>query len=102
MDVDAFPKGASPFGVMDMVGNVWQCTDEFIDEYTRAAILRGSAYYQPAGSLWYFPTAYKLSEHGKYLFSLQAKTARVQWVSAVLSTRNEFGHTLGKASTMRG
>jgi len=21
-DVDAFPKGASPFGVMDMVGNV--------------------------------------------------------------------------------
>ena len=28
-DVDAHPAGASPFGVMDMVGNVWQWTDEF-------------------------------------------------------------------------
>ncbi|MEI8198370.1 MAG: SUMF1/EgtB/PvdO family nonheme iron enzyme, partial [Phycisphaerae bacterium] len=25
-DVDVFPKGASPFGVMDLVGNVWQWT----------------------------------------------------------------------------
>ena len=35
-DVDAHPKGASPFGVMDMVGNVWQWTEEFIDEHTRS------------------------------------------------------------------
>jgi hypothetical protein len=28
-DVDAHPHGASPFGVMDLVGNVWQWTDEF-------------------------------------------------------------------------
>ena len=28
-DVDAYPQGASPFGVMDMVGNVWQWTDEY-------------------------------------------------------------------------
>ncbi|MDE3181090.1 MAG: SUMF1/EgtB/PvdO family nonheme iron enzyme, partial [Acidobacteriota bacterium] len=34
-DVNANPKGASPFGVMDMVGNVWQWTDEFVDEHTR-------------------------------------------------------------------
>jgi iron(II)-dependent oxidoreductase len=27
-EVDAFPKGASPFGVMDLVGNVWQWTDD--------------------------------------------------------------------------
>ena len=27
--VDAHPQGASPFGVMDLVGNVWQWTDEF-------------------------------------------------------------------------
>ncbi len=36
-DVDAHPQGASPFGVMDLVGNVWQWTDEFFDEHTRAA-----------------------------------------------------------------
>ena len=33
--VDAHPGGASPFGVMDLVGNVWQWTDEFADEHTR-------------------------------------------------------------------
>ena len=66
-DVDAHPAGASPFGVMDMVGNVWQWTDEFADEHTRAGILRGGSHYQPQGSRWYFPQAYLLSEHGKYL-----------------------------------
>jgi formylglycine-generating enzyme required for sulfatase activity len=65
--VDAFPKGASPFGVMDLTGNIWQWTDEFQDEHTRAAILRGGAYYHPGASHWYFPSAYKLNEHGKYL-----------------------------------
>jgi formylglycine-generating enzyme required for sulfatase activity len=66
-DVDAYPKGTSPFGVMDLVGNVWQWTDEFVDEHTRAGILKGGSFYQPQGSLWYFPQAYKLVEHGKYL-----------------------------------
>lgn len=66
-DVDAHPKGASPFGVMDLVGNVWQWTDEYVDEHTRAAILLGGSHYEPQGSKWYFPQAYRLSEHGKYL-----------------------------------
>jgi iron(II)-dependent oxidoreductase len=65
--VNAHPAGASPFGVMDLVGNVWQWTDELIDEHTRAAILRGGSYFQPHGSRWYFPQAYRLDEHGKYL-----------------------------------
>ena len=66
-DVDAHPKGASPFGVMDMVGNVWQWTDEFTDEHTRAGILRGGSHYQPQGSIWYFPQAYRNDQHGKLL-----------------------------------
>jgi formylglycine-generating enzyme required for sulfatase activity len=65
--VDAHPKGASPFGVMDLVGNVWQWTEEFTDDHTRGGILRGGSYYQPQGSIWYFPQAYKLGEHGKLL-----------------------------------
>jgi formylglycine-generating enzyme required for sulfatase activity len=65
--VSAHPKGASPFGVMDLVGNVWQWTDAFVDEHTRAGILRGGSNYQPQGSIWYFPQAYKLTEHGKLL-----------------------------------
>lgn len=66
-DVDAHPKGASPFGVMDMVGNVWQWTDEYRDDHTRAAIIRGGSHYRPAGSLWYFPEAYRNDQHGKLL-----------------------------------
>ncbi len=65
--VDAHPQGASPYGVMDMVGNVWQWTEEFVDEHTRAAILRGGEYYRPQGSLWYFPEALRNDEHSKLL-----------------------------------
>ena len=72
-DVDAYPKGASPCGAMDMVGNVWQWTDEFIDEHTRAGIVKGGTYYKPQGSMWYFPNTYKLNEHGKYLLIAPSK-----------------------------
>jgi formylglycine-generating enzyme required for sulfatase activity len=66
-DVDAHPKGASSSGVMDLVGNVWQWTDEYVDEHTRAAILRGGSHYQPQGSMWYFPQAHRNDQHGKLL-----------------------------------
>jgi iron(II)-dependent oxidoreductase len=66
-DVDAHPKGASPYGVMDMVGNVWQWTDEYVDEHTRAAIVRGGSHYQAQGSIWYFPQAFRNDQHGKLL-----------------------------------
>jgi len=65
--VDAHPAGASPYGVLDMAGNVWQWTDEFTDQHTRAAIVRGGEYYQPQGSIWYFPNTLRNDEHGKLL-----------------------------------
>lgn len=49
------PAGDSPFGVSDMVGNVWQYTDEFRDAHTAGVIVRGGSNYRPAGSGWYFP-----------------------------------------------
>jgi iron(II)-dependent oxidoreductase len=67
--VDAHPQGKGPFGVMDLAGNVWQWTDEFTDDHTRAEIVRGGEYYQPQGSIWYFPDTYKLNEHGKLLLT---------------------------------
>lgn len=66
-EVDAHPLGASVFGVLDLVGNVWQWTDEYRDAHTRAAVLRGGSRYRPQTSHWYFPQALRLDEHGKYL-----------------------------------
>jgi iron(II)-dependent oxidoreductase len=66
-EVSAHPQAANSFGVEDLVGNVWQWTDEFSDEHTRSAVLRGGSYYRPTGSVWYFPQAYDLHQHGKYL-----------------------------------
>mmetsp|Transcript_49726 Transcript_49726/g.146658 ORF Transcript_49726/g.146658 Transcript_49726/m.146658 type:complete len:432 (+) Transcript_49726:1159-2454(+) len=64
------PAGDSPFGVSDLVGNVWQYTDEFQDEHTRAVLLRGGSNYRPSGSSWYFPNQIELGTHNKYfLFS---------------------------------
>jgi len=66
-DVSAHPNGASPFGILDMNGNVSQWTDEYRDPHTRAAIVRGGAAYRPHGSVWYFPQSYRLDEHQKLL-----------------------------------
>jgi len=71
--VDAHPAGASPFGVLDLVGNVWQWTDEHQDDHTRAAVLRGGSSYQPQGSIWYFPQAYRNDQHGKLLLMAPGK-----------------------------
>jgi formylglycine-generating enzyme required for sulfatase activity len=72
-DVDAHVQAASPFGVLDLVGNVWQWTDEYTDEHTRAAILRGGSAYHPQTSHWYFPQAHRLDQHGKYLLMAPGK-----------------------------
>ncbi len=52
--VNLFRKGASPFGVMDMVGNVWQITSDVYDNGSyRYNIIRGGSHYHPTSSIWY-------------------------------------------------
>jgi formylglycine-generating enzyme required for sulfatase activity len=52
--VDAFPKGKSPFGVMDLVGNVWQLMNDQYDNGTfNFTMMRGGSYYNPTSSWWY-------------------------------------------------
>jgi formylglycine-generating enzyme required for sulfatase activity len=52
--VDAFPKGQSPYGVMDMVGNIWQMTNDIYFNGTNyLGIIRGGSYYKPESSWWY-------------------------------------------------
>jgi len=52
--VDAFSKGQSPYGLMDMVGNVWQMTnDMYFNGTNYFTIIRGGSYYKPESSGWY-------------------------------------------------
>jgi gamma-glutamyl hercynylcysteine S-oxide synthase len=52
--VNRFRRGASPFGVMDLVGNVWQMTADVYDNGSYYYnIIRGGSYYHPTQSIWY-------------------------------------------------
>ncbi len=52
--VDAFPTGTSPYGVMDLVGNVWQLTNDIYDNGSYYfSTMRGGSYYHPTASIWY-------------------------------------------------
>ncbi len=52
--VDAFSKGQSPYGVFDLVGNVWQMTNDlYFNGSYYFAVIRGGSYYKPESSWWY-------------------------------------------------
>jgi gamma-glutamyl hercynylcysteine S-oxide synthase len=52
--VDAFNKGQSPYGVFDMVGNVWQMTnDMYFNGTDYFTVIRGGSFYKPESSWWY-------------------------------------------------
>jgi iron(II)-dependent oxidoreductase len=52
--VDAFMKGQSMYGAVDMVGNVWQMTNDlYFNGSDYFAIIRGGSYYMPDSSRWY-------------------------------------------------
>ncbi|MCB9475783.1 MAG: SUMF1/EgtB/PvdO family nonheme iron enzyme [Deltaproteobacteria bacterium] len=42
--VDAYPEGKTPFGVMDMAGNVWEWTATYLDDRKTARVLKGGAF----------------------------------------------------------
>jgi formylglycine-generating enzyme required for sulfatase activity len=49
-----YPEGLSPFGVYDLVGNVWQLTRDVYDNGSYYyIIMRGGSYYNPTSSWWY-------------------------------------------------
>ena len=52
--VDAFSKGQSIYGVFDMVGNVWQMTnDMYFNGANYFTVIRGGSYFKPESSWWY-------------------------------------------------
>jgi gamma-glutamyl hercynylcysteine S-oxide synthase len=54
--VTAHPKGASPYGVEDLVGNVWQWTASLMDNGRQLTVmLRGGSWYHPPKGRWWTP-----------------------------------------------
>jgi gamma-glutamyl hercynylcysteine S-oxide synthase len=52
--VNAFPSGESKYGVADLVGNVWQLTNDVYDNGSHSFVMmRGGSYYNPTSSWWY-------------------------------------------------
>ena len=52
--IGQYPKGANPYGLMDLVGSVWQMTNDVYNNRSYSfRILKGGSYYKPESSWWY-------------------------------------------------
>jgi formylglycine-generating enzyme required for sulfatase activity len=52
--VGKYPKGANPFGVHDLVGSVWQLTNDLYQSGSyRYIIMKGGSHFKPSSSWWY-------------------------------------------------
>ncbi|MFM7195308.1 MAG: formylglycine-generating enzyme family protein, partial [Bacteroidota bacterium] len=66
--VGRYPNGRNPFGLEDLVGSVWQLTD---DEYEsgsyRYVIMKGGSYFNPSASWWYVQGGPRELHYRQYL-----------------------------------
>ncbi len=52
--VGRYPRGANPFGLEDLVGSVWQLTnDEYDNGSNHYVMMKGGSYFSPGSSWWY-------------------------------------------------
>jgi len=49
--VDRYPEGATPTGLMDMAGNIWEWMENYSSDSKKYKALRGGAYYSDEESL---------------------------------------------------
>lgn len=67
-EVGSFPKGENPYGLQDLVGSVWQITNDVYDNCTYSFVmLKGGSYYKPEDSWWYVQGGPKNLRHRQML-----------------------------------
>lgn len=66
--VGSYPKGANPYGLQDLVGCVWQLTnDVYMSGSHRYIMLKGGSYFKPSGSWWYVQGGPRELHYRQYL-----------------------------------
>jgi formylglycine-generating enzyme required for sulfatase activity len=66
--VGNYPRGANPYGLQDLVGCVWQLTnDAYMSGSHRYIMLKGGSYFKPSGSWWYVQGGPRELHHRQHL-----------------------------------
>lgn len=66
--VGHFSKGRNPYGLEDLVGSVWQMTNDVYDNTThRFIIIKGGSYFLPASIWWYVQGGPRELNYRQYL-----------------------------------
>lgn len=71
--VGSYPKGASPYGLLDMTGNVWEWCEDWYDNKRKYRVLRGGSFldnevgvrcayrHREDPSFWYFNVGFRVA-----------------------------------------
>lgn len=66
--VGCYPKGINPYGLLDLVGSVWQLTkDKYKSGSYEYIIMKGGSYFKPSGSWWYVQAGPRELTYAQYL-----------------------------------
>ncbi|MDR2057450.1 MAG: formylglycine-generating enzyme family protein [Dysgonamonadaceae bacterium] len=66
--VGSYPEGVNPYGLHDLVGCVWQLTNDLYDNATyRYIMMKGGSYFLPSSSCWYVQGGPRELNYRQYL-----------------------------------
>jgi formylglycine-generating enzyme required for sulfatase activity len=66
--VGKYPAGVNPFGLYDLVGCVWQLTNDlYMTGNYNYLMMKGGSYFKPANSWWYVQGGPRELHYRQYL-----------------------------------
>ncbi|OFX55523.1 MAG: sulfatase-modifying factor protein [Bacteroidetes bacterium GWB2_41_8] len=66
-----YPKGANPYGLLDLVGCVWQLTNDlYVNGSYRYIMMKGGSYFKPSSSWWYVQGGPRELHYRQYLLRI--------------------------------
>jgi formylglycine-generating enzyme required for sulfatase activity len=70
-EVGKYPKGANPFGLQDLVGCVWQLTNDlYVTGNYSYIMMKGGSYFKPSSSWWYVQGGPRELHYRQYLLRI--------------------------------